>query len=215
LSYITESSSWRDRKRHRQQLTLLVILALIVVAGGIGYAVYSGVIGGPDPVDVTTLPPCPTATAKPMTPDRVVVNVYNATRRGGLAASAATSLDRRSFQVRAIANDPLAAKVPGTAVVRHGSKGLAQAQLVAAQVAGAKLVKDKRRTAVVDLVLGTKYQGLKTLAQTTPTPQSTPSCRPATATSTATSTATPTAKSPLPKVTTKGRTPDTRTTTTS
>ncbi|GAB3591945.1 hypothetical protein GCM10027446_11690 [Angustibacter peucedani] len=201
MSYIKEASSWRDRKRHRQQITLLVVLGLLVASGGIGYLVYSGVIGGPDKVDVSTLPPCPTATKKPLTPDQVVVNVYNATKRNGLASSVATTLDRRSFQIGTIANDPLHAKVTGTAVIRYGTRGTAAAQLLSSQLDGAKLSRDKRKNASVDLVLGAKYKSLKTLAQITATP-STPTCRPSTPT--ATTTSSPSA--------TSTRTPSTRTT---
>ncbi len=206
MSYITESTNWRDRRRHRQQITLAVVLLLIVGAGGVGYAVWSGAIGGPTRVDVSTLPPCPSVTTKPLTPDKVAVNVYNATRRNGLAAKAATALDLRGFGVRTIANDPRGSKVPGTAIVRYGTKGKAAAQLVAAQVPSAKLIRDKRTTVAVDLVLGAKFDGLAPIASATAS--ATPTCRPVTPTPTATGTATtkPTSKptsKPSSKPTTK------------
>ena len=192
MAYIQEAPSWRARRRRRQTITLVVVLTLLVVAGAVAYGFYSGALGGPDRVDVATLPPCPVAspTAPPLTPEKVTVNVYNATTRNGLAAKVATALDLRSFQVAAISNDPLRAKVTGVADVRYGSKGTAAAQLVAAQLTGAKLVKDKRGNAVVDLVLGAKYSGLKPIASTTPTATAAPTCRPV-ATSSATSSPTP------------------------
>ena len=104
--------------------------------------------------------------------------MYNATSRNGLAAKVATALDFRSFVVAAIANDPKNAKIAGVAEIRYGPKGLAAAQLLAAQLSGAKLVKDARGTAVVDLVLGAKYTGLRALASSTPTPSGSPTCRP-------------------------------------
>ena len=190
MGYIQEAPSWRARRRRRQTITLVVVLALLVGAGAVAYGFYSGVLGGPDHVDVATLPPCPTPTrsAPPLTPEAVTVNVYNATTRNGLAAKVATALDLRSFQIAAITNDPLHAKVAGVADVRYGAKGAAAAQLVAAQLTGAKLVKDKRHNAVVDLVLGAKYTGLKPIASTTAAPATAaPTCRPVAVTPSGTS----------------------------
>ena len=67
------------------------------------------------------------------------------------------------------------------------------AKLLAAHVAAAKLVNDKRKGKAVDLVLGNKYKGLQPLASTTPKPVATPTCRtvlPTTATPTGSSGAT-------------------------
>lgn len=187
MAYIQEASSWRARRRRRQWITLFVVVALLIGAGAVAYGYYSGAIGGPEEVNIAALPPCPTSrpTPPPLAPDKVTVNVYNGTTRNGLAAKVATALDLRTFKVAAIANDPKHAKVPGAAEIRYGAKGTAAAKLVAAQLSGAKLVKDGRRTAVVDLVLGAKYQGLKPVASTTPTPTGTPTCRPVTPTPTA------------------------------
>jgi hypothetical protein len=196
VAYIKEASSWRTRRRRRQTITLVVVLLLLVGAGGVAYGVYSGVIGGkPGAVDIASLPPCSSTATTParLTPARVSVNVYNATSRNGIAAKTATALDLRSFHVGKIANDPRGATVKGTAVVRYGSKGQPAAQLVATQVAGAKLVKDTRRSSVVDLVLGEKFAGLRPVAVTTPKP-ATPTCRPVTPSATATGTATATTR---------------------
>ena len=113
MSYIEEASSWRVHKRHRQQITLVAVLLILVITGGIGYAVYSGAIGGPETVDVAKLPAC-SPTAKALLPEQVSINVYNATTRNGLAASTATALGLRSFGILTYANDPRAEKVTGT-----------------------------------------------------------------------------------------------------
>ncbi|WP_040752001.1 LytR C-terminal domain-containing protein, partial [Phycicoccus elongatus] len=105
MAYIEQASTWRARKRHRQRVTLVVVLVVLIVAGGVGYAVYSGAIGDDGAVDVQALPPCPSAKA-PLRPQQVVVNVYNATTRPGLAAKTATTLSLRSFAVKTVANDP-------------------------------------------------------------------------------------------------------------
>jgi hypothetical protein len=188
MGYIQEAPTWRLRRRHRQQITLGVVLLLLLATGGIGYAVYSGAIGGPTPIDVAKLPACP-VTAPPPKPEQVVVNVYNATQRSGLAAKTATSLSLRHFAIRSYANDPKKETIKGTAVIRFGPKGAAAAQLVAVHVDGVKLVNDKRKSATVDLVLGAKYTGLKPLSATTPTPVATPTCH--TVVPTATGSATP------------------------
>ncbi len=144
MAYIQEASSWRTRRRRRQWITLLVVVAMLIGAGAVAYGYYSGAIGGPEEVNLAALPPCPASspTRPPLTPDKVKVNVYNGTTRNGLAAKVATALDLRTFQVGTIANDPKHAKIPGVAEIRYGAKGTAAAQLVAAQLSGAKLVKD-------------------------------------------------------------------------
>ena len=66
----------------------------------------------------------------------------------------------RGFTVADIANDPLHRTIKTTVEVRYGPKGKAGAELVASEVAGAKLVADKRADASVDLVLGPTYTAL-------------------------------------------------------
>jgi LytR cell envelope-related transcriptional attenuator len=97
----------------------------------------------------------------------VTVNVYNATARAGLARTTGAELATRQFNVANVANDPLKATIAGSAVVRYGPKGLAQARLVAAQVPGATLLKDNRTDATVDLVIGNGFQAVATPAQVT------------------------------------------------
>lgn len=116
---------------------------------------------------------CVTHTATPIAAgpvpkaSTVVVNVYNATARGGLARTTGAELASRGFDVQNVANDPLKATIEGSAVVRYGPKGLAQARYVAAQVPGATLVKDTRTDTSVDLVIGNGFQAVATPAQVT------------------------------------------------
>lgn len=149
----------------------LVVVA-VLAAGLVAAAMYFGYIGGPGGTDVaiTSPTPCVTAAAKPLDPRKVKVNVYNATSRSGLAAGTADELRAKRFSVGVVANDPTGAKVSGTALVRYGPKGAASAKLVAAQVKGAKLVRDRRTNATVDLVLGNGFNGLSSVVVATAAP---------------------------------------------
>lgn len=190
MAYLSESPTWRQRRRRRQRLTLTVIVLLVVAVGVGAYGYRQGWLEGPsdDPV-VRTLPTCPPATAGPLTASDVHVNVYNSTRRDGLAATVAKALGERSFVVETVANDPLHADVSGTALVRYGSKGAEAAKLVRAQVPKATLHHDKRTSPAVDLVLGQAFRQLAPAAApttsttpTTPTATCTPASTPASVT---------------------------------
>jgi hypothetical protein len=165
----------------------MTVIVLLVVATGIGaYAYAQGWWFGRPSADVAVrpLPPCPT-TAASLTAADVEVNVYNSTSRNGLAATVAAALVKRSFVVGTVANDPLHARVTGTALVRYGAKGAAAAKLVAAQVPEAVMRRDKRKGATVDLVLGDGFRRLSPMAVPTSTTAATavrtptPTCTPA------------------------------------
>jgi hypothetical protein len=161
------------RRRRRERITILVV-GLFVIAAGIGAAgVYLGRFelpgGSAEPTPTPT--PCVSVAAaktKPLNPRTIKVNVYNATSRAGLAASTAAAMRKRQFAVAKVANDPAKAKVSGVGIVRHGAKASAAAALVAAQLPGAKLVRDKRTSAVVDLVVGQKFKALGPAVKTPP-----------------------------------------------
>jgi hypothetical protein len=108
-----------------------------------------------------------TATAGVLDPRQVQVRVYNSTDREGLARTVSAQLRGRGFVVVATANDPLVdiRQVRGSAEVRHGPEGAKQAELVRRQVPGARLFRDVRDDAVVDLALGAGYRRLSTAAE--------------------------------------------------
>ena len=155
----------------------MLVLLLLIATGAVGYAVYSGAIGGPEEVDLATLPPCGPVVKAPA-PEKVHVNVYNATDRRGLAAQVAGRLDRRGFDVRRVDNDPLGRTVTGEAEVRHGDAGVAAARTVAAQVGTVVAVPDGRPGGSVDLVLGADFTELvppaEAAAALSPSPTPTP-----------------------------------------
>ena len=124
MGYLSESPLWRQRRRRRQRLTMTVIVLLVLAIGVGAYGYEQGWIAQPADDDaVAVLPTCPPATPHPLTPAEVRVNVYNSTSRNGLASTVADALGERSFVVETVANDPLHADVPGTAVVRYGRSG--------------------------------------------------------------------------------------------
>jgi hypothetical protein len=140
---------------------LAFLLGLCVLAGGVWLRVLERVEAGAAPSAA-----CGNG-ATAGTPARVQVRVYNSTVREGLARSVADQLRSRGFLVIATANDPLIdirdVRVP--AEVRYGARGFKQAEQVRRQVPGAKLFKDAREDAVVDLALGAGYKRLATEAE--------------------------------------------------
>jgi hypothetical protein len=182
---------------------MTVIVLLVVAVGVAAYGYRQGWFDQPpDDPGVRALPTCPPATAGPLTAADVHVNVFNSTTRDGLAATAAKALTQRSFVVETVANDPLHADVPGTALVRYGSKGAAAAKLVSAQVPKATLRRDKRTSTTVDLVLGDAFRRLT--PATVPSASAAATTPPATCTPAGTPTSgTPTSGPASPSVTTR------------
>jgi hypothetical protein len=157
----------RSRRRHRVRLrralpALVLLLGLSVLAGAVWLRVLDRVDAGATPAAA-----CGTGPAGVLDPRRVEVRVYNSTIREGLARSVGEQLRGRGFSVIAVANDPLIdlREVLASAEVRYGPRGAKQAELVRRQVPGAKLFRDAREDAVVDLALGTAYKRLATEAE--------------------------------------------------
>ena len=145
------------------------VLLVLAVLGGAGYGSWHYLASRtPEPAKVVC-PPRVTVTpsvAPAVAAKTVKLNVYNDTKRSGLAATVADQLKKRSFKVAAVANDPSPRKVTAAAEIRHGPRGLSAARTVAAQVNG-KVVTfpDRRADASVDLVAGAAYKALRTPAQ--------------------------------------------------
>jgi len=141
---------------------LVLILGLSVLAGTVWLRVLDRAGHG-----VAGAAVCGTASTAPLDPRTVKVRVYNATDRSGLARTVSGLLRQRGFAVLETANDPLAdvRQVTGSAEVRYGPAGARQADLVRRQVPGAKLYRDVREDAVIDLALGPAYQRLSTAAE--------------------------------------------------
>lgn len=143
---------------------LLGLAMLALFAAGFGLSRWIGSSGstnaGPEPA------PCVTVTVTPgaslPTPPKVTVNVYNSTKKAGLAGRTAVQVKQRGFVVAGVANDPKGTVVQGVAEIRHGASGLPGAQLLAAYVPGAKLVATDSTKPTVELALGPDFTTLLT-----------------------------------------------------
>ncbi|HEX8496351.1 MAG TPA: LytR C-terminal domain-containing protein, partial [Actinomycetales bacterium] len=171
---MAEAPDWRRRRRLRQQVTMAFVVVLVTVAGLVASGLYLGWISTGS-AEVAALPACPPPVRKPVlpAPKQVAVNVYNGSTREGLATSTAKAMRGRGFVVKAVANDPKRKRVAGTAVVRHGPKGLNAAKVVAGVVAGATLERDARADATVDLVVGGGFDGVRPAPKPKPKPAAT------------------------------------------
>jgi hypothetical protein len=172
----------RPRRRGARFLRVVAVLVVFALLGGATWYFFlreGASKPKPKAVACPTLPAKPVAaTRPPVTPKQVTLNVYNATKRQGLAARTAAAMRQRGFVIGTIANDPQHKALAGSAEVRSGPKGKSRALLVAAHVAGAVLVVDKRSALTVDLVLGQRFTALRTPEQVTAllTPTKPPGC---------------------------------------
>ncbi|MFJ1748759.1 LytR C-terminal domain-containing protein [Streptomyces sp. NPDC088116] len=96
-------------------------------------------------------------------PGQITVNVYNATPRGGLAKSTADELKKRGFVIGKVGNAPAPydKKVPGAGMLL-GAPTASDSSLtvLGAQLKGATPKTDARKTADVDLIIGTAFKSL-------------------------------------------------------
>lgn len=107
---------------------------------------------------------CPSRTLSPVVPERVPVDVLNATNEPGLAGDVAEELADRDFRVEAVDNDHFA-DTGFEAIIRAGERGLRQAYTVQRHIPGALVDIDDRDGFTVDLVLGSEFTGLEDLEE--------------------------------------------------
>ena len=116
----------RGRGRAVVRRVLAVVLVLLIVAAVVGVAWQFAQREPSDEVSSRPKASCPEPEAAAsekapipvVPPEKVKVNVYNATSRGGLASDTAKALKRRGFRIGKVANDPTKRKVTGEAEVR-------------------------------------------------------------------------------------------------
>ncbi|WP_405691955.1 LytR C-terminal domain-containing protein [Streptomyces sp. NBC_00057] len=108
----------------------------------------------------------PSAPAKALPkPAKITVNIYNATPRSGLAKKAADELKKRGFTIGKVGNASAAydKKVTGPGVLLGAPSATnGSFPVLATQLQGAVAKTDARKTADVDLILGTKFKAFST-----------------------------------------------------
>ncbi len=164
-----------ESRRRRAAITLATLALVLFFAFWYAFSYIQASSTPPAAVAA----PCVTISPGSIVPSTTKVNVYNATSRSGLAASTARELQARGFVVGAIANDPKKKKVAGPAEVRYGPAGAKRVALVTALIGkGAVTVKDTRKDASIDLVIGNGFTSLTPAPTTPPTPICTPTQSP-------------------------------------
>jgi hypothetical protein len=174
-------------------LTVLLILVAMLVLFGIGFGIATLLKGSggtdsgqasPSPSSSTSVPGCTTIMVTPAEvlprASRVGVNVYNSTKRVGLAGDVAKILGVRGFTITKVENDPLGVVIEGQGEIRYGPKGEPSAELMAYHFPGATLVNDGRAGKRIDVVLGTQFVDLANDAEVVaqlaqPSPSASPS----------------------------------------
>ncbi len=129
-----------------------------IVAGDVDPTVPSaGETAEPEPCETTLI-----AAAEVLPrPDAVVVNVYNSTKRAGLAGTTAQELSQAGFGINKVENDPLGVSLRGVGEIRFGPKGVDNARLLQFYVPEAVMVEDDRNGPRVDLSIGRGFEGLQ------------------------------------------------------
>ena len=162
----------RPAQRPLWLTVLLIFVAMLVLFGvGFGIATLLKGSGSADSVDSSASPSvsatvdgCTTIMVTPAEvlplASRVTINVYNSTKRVGLAGDAAKLLGVRGFKIAKVENDPLGVVIEGEGEIRYGPKGEAAAKLMAYHFPTATLVNDGRKGKRVDVVLGQQFTDL-------------------------------------------------------
>lgn len=153
----------RPRRRIRWQTPATLLVLLGILAGGAWWGWNSLTESTAEPAcEVKQLP------NGRLTPNQVVLNVYNGGARSGTAGDTAAFMKKRGFQIDKVANEPNDQKVAIVAV-RGAAKDAPEVQLVLKQLKQpAPVVVDQRTTHTVDLLVGPGFKGLSAGAKFVP-----------------------------------------------
>lgn len=155
--YTTESElSVESRRRRRTLITIGVVLLILFFAFWYALSYYQA--DSEARASRSPAATCAPYDANALTPEKVKVNVYNASTRTGLAATVSKELAARGFDIGKVDNDPSTRKAPTVAEIRHGPDGKAHAALLRTALPnGTKVFQDKRKGATIDVALGAKW----------------------------------------------------------
>lgn len=131
-------------------IAVVIVIVVVRMLGSSGDATSSP--------DASPSASCSTIMAAPAdelpVPQKVKVNVYNATETSGLASKTARELKKRGFAVLDVANDPVGLPIEGVARIRYGPNSTQRAELLAYYIPGAELVEIDRTGPKIDLAIG-------------------------------------------------------------
>ncbi|MFF3174323.1 LytR C-terminal domain-containing protein [Streptomyces sp. NPDC057900] len=161
----------RPRRRSKLVLATVASVAALGVAGWGTLQLIDVFTGGDKTAsaadrkaDCPSAEPSAHAVALPK-PAKIKVNVYNATPRGGLAKAAADELKKRGFAIGKVGNATAAydKKVAGTGILLGAPTAVnGTFPVLGTQLPGAATKTDARKTADVDLIIGTKFKAFST-----------------------------------------------------
>lgn len=150
---------------------IAVVVAGMVVLFGVGFGIATVIKNArndtaAEATATLSANPLPCA-SKMITPaevlppaSKVIINVYNGTKRAGLAAQTADVFVARGFKVKKVGNDPNGQPVMGVGELRFGPKGAEGAHRLTYYMPGVKLVEITRNTKRIDVVLGQDFVDL-------------------------------------------------------
>lgn len=153
--YVYESGmSTQRRKQRRTAITLMLSLLLLFGAFWWAWAYIRGDDGSAEDQATMSTDSTGCVDAKAVT-----FNVYNSTRRPGLAKAAADALTAAGFTVGSVANDPESKQLPGNAEIRFGPAGEAYALSFRDHYGqSVSITPDERTGTTVDVALGESFQ---------------------------------------------------------
>lgn len=147
---------------------LISLVALLVLTGLVWWRVLhrsdSSAGGAETPCPTPTPTVTATAAATLPVPQKVTVQVLNATDRSGIAGRARSTLIADGFKSPQKATNDTNGKVAGVAEIRYGPAGRDAAKLLSYFLPGAKLVPSQSTTATVVVSLGNQYSKVSTLS---------------------------------------------------
>ncbi|OEJ26148.1 hypothetical protein AS594_18220 [Streptomyces agglomeratus] len=164
----------RPRNRRRTSVAMVASLVALGLAGWGTLELIDVFTGGTKKTSAAergkdctkaAAPSAPARSATLLKPAKIKVNVYNATKRGGLAKETADELKKRGFTVGKVGNAPpeYDKKVKGPGMVLGAPKSVSEVlPVLGTQLRGAVQKADTRKGKDVDLILGTAFKSLTT-----------------------------------------------------
>jgi hypothetical protein len=147
----------------RTAIVLGLLAVAVVVAFNWGWQQLTQPFGSEDTAATSATPTCtpaPEAVAALPAPDRITVNVYNASGRSGVAASTAEALRAEGFRIGAVDNDPLGKRLDGVGEIRSAPKAKNRVDQLQRFVPGTVWVQDDRPGRNIDFAVGASFTEL-------------------------------------------------------